>query len=280
MRIEVRPAFNDEIGAVAAALRNSGLGANVGRLLEFPRTSPAGEILVAYLNRRLVGGAAVAQFGTTGWIGALGVVAEARRRGVGRALTEAAVASLRQRGAGTALLYATEAGRPIYEQVGFVTEGDAHAWRDVAPPPPSAPPPGVREVGPGDHDAVRALDAAATGEDRAPVLEALLNGNGRSEGLVLERDGGVAGSALRSPWGLGPSVVADDAEAGLALLSALRRRPGGPLTVSVPDANRPAVDALRAWGLRPINHAARMRLGPPAAYEPERLFGLYNLFWG
>jgi hypothetical protein len=99
-------------------------------------------------------------------------------------------------------------------------------------------------------------------------------------GYAIERDGRVTGTALRSPWGLGPSVVAEDAKAGLALLSTLRRASVTPLTVSLPDGNAEACKALRAWGLRPINHATRMRLGPAPRYEPGRIFGMFNLFWG
>jgi hypothetical protein len=279
MSAEIRPAREADLAPVAATLRSAGLGANVGRLLEFPYASPGGEVLAAVHRGEVVGGAAVAGFGATGWIGALGVIGAVRRRGLGTALTEAAVGWLRDHGAQTVLLYATEAGRPVYTRIGFVADGEAHAWRDVAPPPSAAVPPGVRALAPSDGDAVRALDAAATGEDRGAVFDALgpfQNGTG----LAIERDGRLAGSALRSPWGLGPSVVAEDAEAGLALLGALRRLRGGPLTVSLPDANLTGTRTLRAWGLRPINQATRMRLGPAPAYAPERVFGMFNLFWG
>ena len=279
MAADVRPARADELGPVAAALRASGLGSNVGRLLEFPHDSPSGQVLVATQGREVVGGAAVAGFGATGWIGALGVMATARRHGTGTALTEAASAWLREHGARTVLLYATEAGRPVYRRLGFVDDGEAHAWRDVAPPAGGRGPEGVRPLERGDDAAVRALDAEATGEDRGPVFDAL-GPLDRHAGFALERNGGLAGSALRSPWGLGPSVIASNADAGLALLSALRRLRGGPLTVSVPDANAEASRALRAWGLRPINQATRMRLGPAPAYEPGRVFGMFNLFWG
>jgi GNAT superfamily N-acetyltransferase len=279
MSADVRPARAEDLGPVASALRASGLGANVGRLLEFPFSSAAGEVLVAVENGSVVGGAAVAGFGATGWIGALGVVGSERRRGTGTALTQAAVGWLRKHGAGTVLLYATDAGRPVYQRLGFVIEGEARAWRDVAPPAGGAAPGGVRPLAPADAGAVRTLDASATGEDRAPVFDAL-GPLDEVAGIAIERDGRLVGSALRSPWGLGPSVVAEDAEAGLALLSALRRARGGPLTVSLPDANGAALQALRAWGLRPINQATRMRLGPPPAYDPARVFGMFNLFWG
>ena len=274
----VRPARSEELGAVAAVLRAAGLGSNVGRLLEFPLAAAGGEVFVALRRSEIVGGAAVAGFGTTGWIGALGVLAHARRRGIGTALTEAAATWLRDGGATTVLLYATAAGLPIYQRVGFVGDGDAHAWRDVAPP--GGPPPnGVRALLPADAAALRELDAAATGEDRGPVFDAL-GPLGNGAGFAVERDGRIAGTALRSPWGLGPSVVAEDTEAGLALLSALRRASAGPLTVSLPDGNAAALQALRSWGLRPINHATRMRLGPAPRYEPGRVFGMFNLFWG
>lgn len=277
MTLEVRPARAHEIDATVDVLRATGLGANVGSLLRFPINSPTGDVLVAVLDGVIVGGAAVAGFGTTGWIGALGVSARARRRGIGAALTEGCVQRLHELGATTVLLFATTAGRPVYTRVGFETDGAVHAWRDVAPPRGRPGSSGVRALEPRDHDAVRALDRAATGEDRGSVFSAM---NGALPGLVVERAGRVAGSAVRSPWGLGPSVVASDREAGVALLSVLRRVPGAPLTVSLPDANADAVRALRAWGFQAINQATRMRLGPAPEFAPARVFGMFNLFWG
>ena len=84
----------------------------MARLLEYPRHSPHGTILVADdAHGGIAGVACCAAFDGTGWIGALGVVPEGRRRGLGAALTEAAVRWLRGQGARTVLLYATEAGR-------------------------------------------------------------------------------------------------------------------------------------------------------------------------
>jgi GNAT superfamily N-acetyltransferase len=278
MTVDVRPVRDDELDSTVAVLRSAGLGTTVGRLLELPRSSPGGEVLCAVDGGQVIGGAATACFGATGWIGALGVAPAGRRRGVGTRLATAAVDWLRGAGAGTVLLYATDAGRPIYSRLGFDSEGEAHAWRDAAPPRGRMPA-GVRAVAAADLEEIRRLDAIATGEDRSLVLDRL-DPPPDGSGLVFERDGRVAGSALRSPWGLGPSIVAEDADAGLTLVAALRRESGPPLTVSLPDANTAGVRALRAWGLRPINHATRMRLGPAASYAPERVFGLFNLFWG
>src|SRR4051794_21481529 len=119
MKLEVRPAKPDEIAAIVDVLRATGLGANVGRLLRYPIDSPSGDVIAAVADGEIVGGAAVAGFGTTGWIGALGVASRARRRGAGTALTEVCVARLHELGARTTLLFATPAGLPVYQRVGF-----------------------------------------------------------------------------------------------------------------------------------------------------------------
>ena len=214
-------------------------------------------------------------FGATGWIGALGVAPEARRRGLGRALTEAAIARLRERGAETVLLFATDMGRPLYERLGFVIEGSATAWRGTAGAPRrhDRAPPDARTTA----QAVGELDRAATGEDaRRPARRA-------------------APAARASPPSARARLV------GWAATRALRRRaspsarpttrPASPLMAAAaagPDAGdarrarrqRAAAANLRRWGFRAANAGERMRLGPPIAWRPERQFGLFNLFWG
>ena len=271
-RWEVRPARPDE--PVAKTLDEAGFGPHVARLLTYPRDSPHGVILVASAGRgRLVGGACCASFGETGWIGALGVLPRSRRRGLGEVLTRACIEWLEARGAKTALLYATPMGRPVYERVGFHTEAPARAWRGT---PPGPPPRGVRRLRPSDRTAIAELDRRATGEDRSPILEqlpALL-------GIGFERDGRLAGYALQTPWGAGPAVLAEDLEAGEAVLRGLVLEPQ-PLTITVPDDNPAAAELLSRWGFQPVNTALRMRHGPAVVgHDPTMLFGLYNLFWG
>lgn len=232
-------------------------------------------LLVAYGRlRRIVGGACCASFGETGWIGALGVVPRARGRGIGSALTEACVDWLRERGAETVLLHATDAGRPVYERLGFVAEGRSRAWRGG--PAHGRPAPGLRALRPSDREAIAAIDVAVTGEHRAPVLDAI----SPLTGMAAERDGRVSGYLLSSPWGAGPAVLADDQASGVALLSAARGTTQGPTILTLPDENSAGVQALQHWGFRAVNHAERMRLGPEVEWNPHGLFGMYNLFWG
>jgi predicted N-acetyltransferase YhbS len=270
---EVRDLHADEARSIGDLLSRAGFGPTVAGLIAFPRESPHGYVLVAERDGRPVGGVCCASFGASGWIGALGVLPEARRRGAGEALTRAASERLREHGAKTVLLYATDMGRPLYERLGFQLDGTVTAWRGTAGTTRADLT--LRAVREEDRAAIRALDRAATGEDRAPVLDALQP----ISGLIAERAGEAAGWAVTSPWGAGVAMCAGEERAGVALTAAAARGPGTS-TIVVPDANIAASDALEHWGFSPTAAGARMRLGPPVAWRPEMQFGLFNLFWG
>jgi len=269
----VRDARADETSELGRLLARAGFGPTVGGLVTFPRESPDGDVLVAERGGRAVGGVCCASFGTTGWIGALGVVPEARRRGVGLALAEAACDRLRERGAQTVLLFATDMGHPLYARMGFEVEGRATAWRGTAGRPPAGI--GLRALRDSDRPVIATIDAQATGERRHPVLDALRP----LSGLMAERGDEPLGFAVTSPWGAGVAICATDPDAGVALLSSAAGGPG-PTTMVVPAENAGAARELRRWGFTSADAGARMRLGPAVAWRPELQFGLFNLFWG
>ena len=215
---------------------------------------------MALRRGEIVGGAAVAGFGPTGWIGALGVLAHARRRGIGTALTEAAATWLRDGGAPRSCCTPP---RPACRSTSASgSSATARPTRGAT----SRRPAGRRRRRPRAAARGRRRPARARrgGDRRGPwaVFDAL-GPLGNGAGFAVERDSRIAGTALRSPWGLGPSVVAEDTEAGLALLSALRRASTGPLTVSLPDGNAEALQALRSWGRDPSTTRPACGSGPP-----------------
>jgi GNAT superfamily N-acetyltransferase len=270
----VRDARDDESRSIGELLSRAGFGPTVSGLVAFPRDSPHGDVLVAERGGRPVGGVCCASFGTTGWIGALGVLPDSRRRGVGRALAEAACARLRERGARTVLLFATDMGRPLYDDMGFRCEGPATAWRGTAGAA-RGDRAHLRVVREEDRPVLRDIDRQVTGERREPVLDALVPLNG----VVAECDGRLTGWALTSPWGSGVAICAIDPDAGTTLLAAAAGGPG-PATIVVPEGNGAASQALRGWRFKPTSAGERMRLGPPVEWRPEMQFGLFNLFWG
>src|SRR5512136_2615292 len=89
------------------------------RFYDFVLRIPTAQATVGVLDERIVAtGLAVAN-GPVGWLGAIVVDAGYRGRGFGRAMTEDSIDRLRAAGCATMSLEATDAGRPLYERMGF-----------------------------------------------------------------------------------------------------------------------------------------------------------------
>jgi GNAT superfamily N-acetyltransferase len=84
----------------------------------FLALQPAG-CFVAERSGEIVGTVTTCVFGSVGWIGMLLVDRAARRRGVGRALLDAALAYLQHEGTSSVRLDATPLGEPLYRRLGF-----------------------------------------------------------------------------------------------------------------------------------------------------------------
>jgi GNAT superfamily N-acetyltransferase len=235
-----------------------------------------GAIFVAERRDQIVGTRAGLVFGTTGWVGGLGVEPSSRRRGIATQLTEQVVQWLRDQGARTLLLQATAQGRPVYEKLGFVADGGYRMW--------AVPPSrrgrrldgrlGLRTLRAADLNAVLALDRAVTGEERGLAVR----GAWSSGGYVLQDGDRLRGYHLHTPWGPGPTVAADT-DAGLVLLDAAQR-PDESIRVGIPDANTAAMRAMNGRGYEEVAGTQRMRLGPPVTWRPDLVFGVFNPFWG
>jgi GNAT superfamily N-acetyltransferase len=207
----------------------------------------------------------------TGWVHGIVVSPEHQRAGHGAALTEAAIRWLHARSVRTVLLLATGAGRPLYERLGFVAwEG----YRSFDWPKDGSDADGVRvrRMTAADLDAVNRLDRVATGEDRSAFISTLA-----STGWIAERDGAVAGFHLACSWGGGPTI-AGDAATGIALIrhSARLQAEPPPRPLGVPETNAAACAYLNDGGLATERYVTRMTLGPPIAWRPEMIFGVFN----
>jgi predicted N-acetyltransferase YhbS len=161
-RPAIRPAAPEDLARLGPVYERSGFGARLAGVVSFAKARLEGEVVVAEAGGELVGVAAGAAFGATGWVGGVAVVPAQRRAGLGGALTGAIVESLEASGVATVLLHATALGRPVYERLGFVAEA---AYLTLAGPtgPRTAPGPPVRAGRAADLAAVLALDLAATG---------------------------------------------------------------------------------------------------------------------
>jgi GNAT superfamily N-acetyltransferase len=235
------------------------------------RASPQGVVLLARDRGVAVATAAAISFGATGWIGGVSVRGSARRAGLGTAATEACVDWLEERGARTTLLLATDAGARVYRRLGFSGEGDYLTFE--GPARRALGPPRGLHRGRDVRDAL-AIDAAATGEDRSVLLRAADRWH-----LAVGRDGRPAGYHVGGTWPGGASVALDPA-VGPRLVDAARTRNAAAVRISVPAANAAALAALAERSFGVVGRTERMRLGPPLAWRPDAIWGVFNLFCG
>ena len=244
---------------------------------EFATTQPACAPFVATdPDGRVVGTGVATRNGAVGWVGTIWVELEGRRRGLGRALTQATIDALESAGCRTLLLVATDQGLPLYERMGFAVQ--THYRILEAPgvdPADVASDPGVRPFRPADLDALARLDHASTGEDRRHALARFATPDSTK---VLEGPNGtIRGFVARAPWG-GGATIALEAPDAMRLLDARRRAsgPGGRVRVGLVEENAAGLAALEAAGLRPIWSAPRLLRGAPLDWRPDRIWGQFN----
>jgi hypothetical protein len=251
-----------------------GFGADVLAEAETARAI-RGELFVGELDDELVGVSSCVAFGDSGWIGGVAVIRDVGGQGIGSALTRSAVQWLRGRRVRTIQLLSTPKALPLYGRLGFVPEGEYAVLRaplslDLGDQSM------VRAATQADTDSMLALDRAATGEDRSGLLLSARPW----KGYVFDRDGSVSGFHLRSTWEVGGTTIATDLQAGMALMRRAIQLNGTMPYVTIPRANSAALDALLPLGFEQVNHATRMRLGPPVPWCPSQIFGAFNLYWG
>ncbi|MDP3257514.1 MAG: GNAT family N-acetyltransferase [Bosea sp. (in: a-proteobacteria)] len=199
-------------------------------------------------------------------------------QGAGRELMEMIFA---QTGSRDLRLTSTKAGYRLYRSLGFEPIGRIFQHQGKALPPhgPVAAAPGLRQVVPGDLDALAALDASAYGADRRQAIAAALLL--ASVGTLVERDGAVVGFALCRPFGrghvVGPIVAEDDAMAIALLTPHVEAHQGAFLRVDTAQEQGAFGAFLESCGLTIFDTVTPMIRG--RAHGPSgcaRIYGLVN----
>jgi GNAT superfamily N-acetyltransferase len=233
--------------------------------------------------------------GPVGWLGGIVVDARFRERGYGRAMTENLIELLRAAGCSTVSLEATNAGRPMYERMGFRLVTHYHQLEaghlDVAPDPPAGT--RVRELAAADLPAIIELDRAATGEDRTAPLTVLAQAGGwvledaaATAGGGTSGTGGAVGNSIRGfllpaerSYG---AVIAPRFEDGLFLLDLHRSvvAADSHVRAGIPSEHMAAVHELQSRGWKETWQAPRLLLGPDVPWRPEWIWGQINSAMG
>jgi GNAT superfamily N-acetyltransferase len=214
--------------------------------------------------------------GSVGWVGTIYVVPERRGEGIGRALTAAVVDALDDARCATQVLVATDAGRRVYEKLGFAIQTRYRILESDALPAASdgVGDLAIRPFGAADVPAAAALDRAATGEDRAHLIAAFATEPGS---WALAADGTLRAFLVRPPWG-GGATIGPDVDHAVRLLDHRRRLagPGGRVRAGLLDENVDGLARLRGAGWTEAWSAVRMIRGAPLDWTPERIWGQFN----
>lgn len=189
-----------------------------------------------------------------------------RGRGIGRQVMTALAGLAGDR---SVSLVATGDGKPLYERLGFRPVGAIVQYQGrVRSLTGHAG--GIRVAGPGEADAIAAIDRSATGMDRSALMRCLAE-----RGTVLLAEGGFA--VLRD-FGrgrvLGPVVARDESTARALIAAAVRQSGGQFLRIDAPCSTLLGT-RLETLGLSPAGSGTAMRKGTlPAAPDG---FGVYAL---
>ena len=287
---EIRELTGGDVDAVVALARAQGWRDR--RLFyEFVLRTPTCQALAGVVEGMVIATGLATVNGSVGWLGAIVVAAEFRGRGLGRAMTEELCRRLRAAGCLTLSLEATDAGRPMYERMGFRLVTHYHQIQADHLPEPPAEPAGahVRRLEQADLTAVFELDRLATAEDRSVPLRVLAEigaeGEGRGVaglcGWVLERDGDLSGFLLPAERAYG-AIVAPLFEDGLFLLDLHRHvvPAGAHVRAGIPDEHGAAWRKLQALGWQETWQAPRLLLGPEIPWRPAWIWGQINSAMG
>lgn len=211
---------------------------------------------------RLVGTVTSTAYGDQlAWIGMMLVDQSMRRQGIGLALMEKVVKSLQDDSVQTIKLDATPAGRPLYEQLGFVAQFDFHRWRRNETSMASA------QWKAGSLEALhqhRHLDLHAFGVDRWLWLKRLMPD---CHCVVTEHGYGMLKRGRIADY-LGP-VVAASSSAAAHIVAELVGVTSSTLFWDIPQQNEFVQSLAHQLGFEPVRTLTRMALGCDST-NPER----------
>lgn len=265
--MNIRPMVTDDVAAAVTVCAANGWG-GMSEHFSFYLTHSTSHPFVGEVDGTVVATAVATCRGRAGWVGLISVQEQHRQRGIGAAITQHVMDYLRDKECRTLLLFATDAGRPVYERLGFEVDTEYKLMGG----PTLAQFPGyqwIRPLEPEDVADVIDLDRLATGEDRSVELSAYSK---RGGWVTMDGDRHLTGFLLQTPWATS-AVTTTIPEHGQALLDVERavagRQGQGTTYCVLPVGNTSGLAYLEQEGFRELRRFPRMVWGEPLTWRPE-----------
>ena len=216
--LEIRRLTESDLSAAMRLKEAAGWNQTEKDWLRLLSLEPEG-CFAAWVDGRLVATTTTTTFGKRlAWIGMVLVDPQYQRRGIASRMMITAMDYLAAVGIETIKLDATPAGQPVYEKLGFVSEGIIERWLSTNK---------IRSakaeslLTPETLQKIQALDRRAFGADRSALLDSLIGDSCVAPQVLIADNGLILGYALArrgtSAAYLGP-VIAEDQETSTALL--------------------------------------------------------------
>lgn len=244
MSLSIRPLTDTDLESAAviltSAFQRSGNWANELRL--YHGVQPDG-FFGAYQDGTLVGMVGSTIYSTFAYVGMMGVHQKFQRRGIGLALMQRLLKWLDEKNIPQVQLDASEAGQPMYEKLGFVSQERVFILQRQVVFPILEIPQQVESIQRSDLDTLVETDAKIFGADRSRVFSALLQVYPERAFFSHDAYGRMTGYLFMQEKRIGPWVMLepDDEE---ALLHAALSLDFSEISAVVPENNQRALELL------------------------------------
>jgi GNAT superfamily N-acetyltransferase len=196
------------------------------------------------------------------WLGTIIVRENFRKKGLGKAITDHLILYSRSRGINTIILAASEAGLPLYRNIGFVHDINYLFFRTDTPDKTDHNCNCISVITETDYQWIIELDFAISGERREKLLTQFLKTGFKykyedSKGYYLPDFG----------TGL---IIADSGISGLELLRFRLSRDPSP--ICVPETNSTAIDYLNSVSYHQYLRTPRMFMNNNVKWHSENIY--------
>ena len=222
------------------------------------RLEPEG-CFVAERYGLVVGSTTAVRYGSEmAWLGMVLVLPEFRRQGIARALVQHALDWLDLRGTRRCGLDATSMGKPLYEEVGFVSTELIERWERPPEDQPSRGGKASARCAGTISATLERIDREACSYDRSRLLRDLCEDSNVAGATCPE--GFAFGRPGSSAWFIGPCVATNARAAASVLQATLETRQGQRVFWDFLPSNRSARELATELGFQPVRRLERMML--------------------
>ena len=236
---------------------------------------------VAAQEDHLIGMVGEVNYGAFAHVGWMAVHPDAQRQGVGLALMQFLLAGFEKQHLPLVLLDSSEAGRPLYDKLGFVAYDETLVFQCHGNAARLDRPSHIQSISVRELDELAQWDSGVFGADRRKVLQVLLDVFPERAFLQRDENGQLKGYLFGQKNRIGPWVMLQPGDAEEILQAALRLPHEGTVSVTVPSVNREAIELLQSYDFERVHtnrHMGRGAGGPPG--QRQKIYSQTSLAVG